>query len=179
MGSVIYRPRFSGARKIYLAIFATYFLSAIAFVVIGLQPVRENTGVAYATEASSASGLLTIDSIDLDAPVKPVALNGRELEVPDQIVGSYSAHSNKTLLIGHSSTIFTRLKDVKLGDKITYSGKSYTITNIEEKQKQDIIMSDVLKEEPVDTLVLMTCSGDAIPGTSGDHTHRLLITAES
>ena len=186
MGSVIERSRFSRfssrlarlprEKKVYFVIFATYFLATLAFVIIGLQPVRSSAAV-YATETETASGLLSIDAINLNAPVKKVMLNGKTLEVPEQIAGAYSVHENKTLIIGHSSTIFKDLKNTTIGMKITYSGKEYTIRNIEEKLKQDIVMKDILKAEEKDTLVLMTCSGEKIDGTSSDHTHRLIITA--
>ena len=176
MGSVINRLRFSRKKKIYLLIFAIYFVAAFAFVTIGLQPVK-NSEAVYATESEMATALLSIDSINLYAPVKPITLNSKELEVPEQIAGSYSVHQNKTLIVGHSSTIFSTLSSVKTGEKISYSGKEYTITDITEKQKQDIIMKDILKAEGTDTLILMTCSGDKIENSSSDHTHRLIITA--
>lgn len=189
MGSVIERSRFSRLsgfsylarlprrKQLYLIIFATYFLAAFAFVTIGLQPAKDTSAV-YATEAESATALLTIDSISLNAPVKQVMLNGKTLEVPEQIAGAYSVHDNKTLIIGHSSTIFARLDELKTGDKIAYSGKEYTIRAIEEKLKQDITMKDILQAEKKDTLILMTCSGEKIDGTASDHTRRLIITAD-
>ena len=187
MGSVIERSRFSRfssrlarlprEKKIYLVIFATYFLAAFAFVMIGLQPVK-NSAAVYATESEAANGLLSINAINLNAPVKRVILQNKTLEVPEQIAGAYSVHENKTLIIGHSSTIFKDLKNTTVGMKIAYNGKEYTIRTIEEKLKQDIIMKDILKNEEKDTLILMTCSGEKIDGTSGDHTHRLIITAD-
>lgn len=185
MGSVVTRSRFSyfsrlahlpREKKIYLVIFATYFLATFAFIAIGLQPIKSSAAV-YAAESETAISLLSIDSIDLYAPVKTVALNGKTLEVPEQIAGAYSVHENKTLIIGHSSTIFTRLNELKTGEEITYSGKKYTISSIEEKRKEDVIMKDILKAEEKDTLILMTCSGEKIAGTASDHTHRLIITA--
>ncbi len=189
MGSVVERSRFlrfsdfssrlahlPRKKKIYLVIFATYFLAAFAFITIGLQPVKSSAAV-YATEAETATSLLSIDAISLHAPVKKVVLSGKTLEVPEQIAGAYSVYENKTLIMGHSSTIFTRLHELKLGDKISYNGKEYTIRNIEEKQKQDIVMKDILRAEEKDTLILMTCSGDKIEGTASDHTHRLILTA--
>ena len=80
--------------------------------------------------------------------------------------------------MGHSSTIFSGLKSVKTGARISYNGKYYTITDITEKQKQDIVMKDILKAENKPTLILMTCSGEKIEGSASDHTHRLIITAE-
>ena len=183
MGSVINRNRFlrwshlPREKKIYLVIFATYFVATFAFITIGLQPIKSSAAV-YAAETETAIGLLTIDDIELRAPVKTVKLNGKTLEVPEQIAGAYSVHENKTLVIGHSSTIFKRLNEVKIGEEITYNGKKYTISNIEEKRKENIVMKDILKTEDEDTLVLMTCSGEKIANTEGDHTHRLIITAK-
>ena len=177
MGSVITRSRFSREKKIYLAIFATYFTAAFAFLAIGLQPIKSSAEV-YATEAQTAIGLLSIDSIGLHAPVKTVKLNGKTLEVPEQITGAYSVHENKTLIIGHSSTVFNRLNEAKIGEEITYNGNKYNIINIEEKRKEDVIMKDILKAEDEDTLILMTCSGEKIANTESDHTHRLVITAK-
>ena len=79
--------------------------------------------------------------------------------------------------MGHSSTIFSGLKSVKTGEEISYNSKIYTITDITEKQKQDIVMKDILKSEEKPTLILMTCSGEKIAGSASDHTHRLIVTA--
>jgi len=176
MGSVIEGLRFSRKKKIYLFIFATYFVAAFAFITIGLQPVKDSEAV-YAVESETATALLSIDSINLYAPVKPVTLNSKTLEVPEQIAGAYSVHENKTLIMGHSSTIFSGLKSVKTGAEISYNSKIYTITDITEKQKQDIVMKDILKSEEKPTLILMTCSGEKIAGSASDHTHRLIVTA--
>ena len=203
MGSVIESLRFlrrpreisgrlSRSKKIYLLIFATYFVAGFAFIAIGLQPVKDSAAV-YAAETEAATSLLTIDDINLYAPVKTVVLNDKTLEVPEQIAGAYSIHENKTLIMGHSSTIFKDLKNTTTGMKIAITGnenttsnknntittKTYTITSIEEKQKQDIDMQEILKAEEKDTLILMTCSGEKIAGSASDHTHRLIITAKA
>ena len=177
MGSVIQGLRLSRKKKIYLLIFATYFVAAFAFITIGLQPIKDGVAV-YAAESETATALLSIDEINLYAPVKTVMLNGKTLEVPEQIAGAYSVHENKTLIIGHSSTIFSPLKNTKTGMEISYNGKKYTITSITEKQKQDIVMKDILQSAEKDTLILMTCSGEKIAGSASDHTHRLIVTAE-
>lgn len=198
MGSVIEKSRFSKEVKLKLGIFLVYFLATLTFVYFGLQPASKPEEV-YATESAEATATLTIsarnntddnanNNTSNDAktsitaaktleqiPVKPIEKVGTELEVPEQIAGSYSVHQNKTLIVGHSSTIFKNLKYLQLGDTITYSEKEYTITKIEEKLKQDISMAEVLKSETEDTLVLMTCAGD--PVGNGDYTHRLIVIA--
>lgn len=175
MGSVISRSRFSKEAKIKLGVFATYFIATLAFIYFGLQPAT-NPQEVYAAESEQAIATLSLDDEGIDIPVKPIKKTGKDLEVPEQIVGTYSVHENKTLLIGHSSTAFSNLKNLQINDMITYSGKTYTIKTIEEKEKQDISMKDILKSEDQDTIVLMTCSGKNIPGTT-DYTHRLIVTA--
>lgn len=177
MGSVINHPLFTREKKIHLAIFVVYFIAAFAFLTIGLQPIKD-AGSVYAAEAATATESLSIPEIGLSTPVKIVSVTGADLEVPEQIVGSYSSHPNKTLLIGHSSTVFKDLKDLKLNSIIIYNDKTYSVLDITKQAKSDISMKDILKSAEKDTLVLMTCSGEAIAGTDGDHTHRLIITAE-
>lgn len=143
---------------------------------IGIHIIKSSNAV-YAQEAASATETLNIPSISLAAPVAVIEFTGSNLAVPEQIAGSYSVHQNKTLLYGHSSTIFSGLKYLKIGDEIEYRGKIYHVENLVENRKEDISMREILKEEITDTIVLMTCSGDAIPGTDGDHTHRLILTA--
>ena len=179
MGSVIKnRPPFSRRAKTNLAIFLLYFAFAAGFVYFGLQPSLKAQAEVYALEAATATETLLIPSINLEAPVAGMSLNGADLTVPERIAGFYSAHENKTLVVGHSSTIFENLKNLEKGQTFTYADKTYIVTDITEQLKSDISMSEILKAEGIDTVVLMTCSGDLIPNTNGDHTHRLIITAE-
>ena len=176
MGSVISKTSFLCQHKVHLFVFCAYFIAAFAFLTIGMQPVKDPSTV-YATETENATGTLTIPNINLNTPVKPINLNGNDLDVPEQIAGSYSVHNNKTLIVGHSSTVFNNLHQLAIDDTIEYAAKSYRITKIEEKSKTAISMKEILKPEETDTLVLMTCSGEQIDGSNGDHTHRLIITA--
>lgn len=177
MECVIQRTRFSRTRIIHMAILSAYFIAGFAFITIGLQPSQSANSV-YAAEAAGATATLDAPSINLSAPVTDVPLVGKNLEVPEQIAGAYSLHTNKTLIIGHSSTIFSSLKDLQVGQQFTYKSTSFTIKSISEKKKEDISMQEVLSAADTPTVVLMTCSGDTIPNTNGDHTHRLIITAE-
>ncbi len=156
--------------------FSFYFIAAFVVANFCVQ-ILKNTNSVYAEEAATATSTLSIPSISLTAPVTTIPFTGPKLDVPEQIAGSYSVHDNKTLIIGHSSTIFQGLKETKIGEKITLNNKMYQIMKIEEKAKSDISMQDVLQEENIDTIILMTCSGESIPGTDGDHTHRLIVTA--
>ncbi|MBR2588780.1 class F sortase [Candidatus Saccharibacteria bacterium] len=176
MGRLKARYNFSRKHLIYFWIFAVYLIAGAAFLYFGLQPVSSEE--VYARESAVSDGRLIISGIDLDTPTVAVKLNGNDLEVPDQIAGSYSAHANKTLLLGHSSTVFKNLKEIDLAQLITYDGKPYIVTAIEEKAKEDISMKKVLQAEDIDTIVLMTCSGEEI-GNTNDYTHRLIITAEA
>ncbi len=162
--------------KLNLIFFAMYFLAAFIVASIGIH-ILKNSNPVYAEEAAQATEKLIVPSISLEAPVAKIQFTGSTLNVPDQIAGSYSVHENKTLIFGHSSTIFQDLKILKIGTEIRYNNNVYRIMSIEEKAKDEISMKEILKEENTDTVVLMTCSGDPIPGTNGDHTHRLILTA--
>ena len=169
------RTRFGKKKIVYLSIFLMYFLGGAAFVYFGLQPATSAQEV-YAKEQETATAHLSIPSIGIDLPVTKVELKGKDLTVPEQIAGSYSAHQNKTLLIGHSSTAFKSLPDIKLNDKLTYLDKEYYIADIETKDKSSISMKQILKPEEEDTIVLMTCAGQEI--SARDYTERLIVTAK-
>lgn len=162
-------------RKIVVAMLVFYVIAVPVYLYFGLQP-SGNTASAYAEEAKSATGSLEIPSIDLKAPMADAELNGRALSVPKYIVGRYRAHDNKALVMGHSSTIFQRLKEVNLGEKVVYDGQDYEIISREIKAKAEISMKEILKDEAEPTLVLMTCFGEHLSGQ--DYSHRLIIYAK-
>ena len=175
MGSVVYRSRFSDRNIALLLVFAMYFIGAAIFMFFGLQPAVNSSDV-YASEAATADGSLDIEAIGLHSPATTVRLGSdANLEVPDQIVGTYSVHPNKTLLIGHSSTAFSNLPFLKTGQEISFNNKTYLVTQVETKEKSNISMKSILKAEDIDTIVLMTCAGEHISGN--DYSHRLIITA--
>ena len=145
-----------------------YVASFLAFIIYGLMPAK-------AVEAYDIEGEVVIPSIGLTSDVTKVELTAEGLETPDTIVGSYSRNQNKTLLFGHSTTVFTDLKKVKLGDYIEYGGNNYEVRAIDMLAKSKINMDKLLKAEDKDTLVIMTCAGTLLDG--GDATHRLIITA--
>ena len=127
-------------------------------------------GTAYTFD-----GGLVIPSINLTSGVTKLHLKDRKLNTPDTIVGSYSNHANKTFLIGHSSTVFRDLYQANVGDNISYNNTDYRIVNMEVFKKSDISMTEILKAEEKDTIVLMTCAGE--PVGERDATHRLIVTA--
>lgn len=172
------RSRFSDNARLYAAIFLVYFLGAIAFIYFGLQPANTPEEV-YAAEAATADTELNIPALSLNLPVSKVTRIGSDLQIPEQIVGSYSLYENKTLLMGHSSTAFKDLKNLELNQELSYADKTYVVTNIEIKEKTAISMKELLQPEEKDTIVLMTCAGEPIKDSVQDYTHRLLITAES
>ena len=144
-----------------------YFVCFGIFLNIGLRP-------AEATNYE-ISAKLAIPAIGLTSDVTALELEDHQLDTPDYIVGSFTRAKNKTLLIGHSTTVFSNLNEIKLGDEIFYDETNYKITNIEVLEKPDVDMDKILATEDVDTLVLMTCAGELL--TNGDATHRLIITA--
>jgi len=121
------------------------------------------------------AGDLNIPSINLESDVAKISLEDGKLNTPRDIVGSYSRHKNKTLLIGHASTVFSKLQDIKIGDKIEYLDNSYIIYKTQIIEKSAIDMKQLLSREDKETLVLMTCYGQMYG--DGDASHRLVIFA--
>lgn len=147
-----------------------YVVVFVAYVIVGLKPAEAAQGYEISAE-------LNIPSINLTSDVTTLQLENRELKTPDNIVGSFSRAENKTLLIGHSSTVFQNLNRVAFGEEINYNDHIYTVQKIETLEKSEIDMSKLLARAKKDTLVIMTCAGDDLGG--GDATHRLIVTAET
>ena len=142
-----------------------YVLAFLVYIIYGLQPVE-------AAEGATIDGELSIPSIELVSDVTRLDLEDGELKTPDTIVGSFARSENKTLLIGHSTTVFVRLNQVRLGDEIEYNGKKYKVTRLSMLDKNIVDMGEVLRSAERDTLVLMTCAGEK-------SSYRLVITAFS
>ena len=121
------------------------------------------------------SAELNIPSIGLVSDVTTLELENRELKTPDEIVGSFSRSKNKTLLIGHSSTVFQNLNQIRLNDEIFYNNNKYIVKKITIEEKAAVDMSELLMRADRDTLIIMTCAGTNLG--NGDATHRLLVTA--
>lgn len=148
---------------------AGYFVVLAIYLGLGLMP-------AEATTAYEISAELAIPSIGLATDVTKLHLNDNGiLDTPDTIAGSYTQAKNKVLLIGHSSTVFQDLKNVKIGDKITYNDKSYSVTVLSLTVKPEIDMREVLAAADEDTIIIMTCDGMMLE--NGDATHRFMVTA--
>lgn len=145
-----------------------YFLSFFVFLLTGLSSAG---AIEY-----EISTQIEIPAINLTSDVTEIELKENKLETPDLIVGSFASATNKTFLVGHSSTVFQRLKEINLGDEIKYSDKKYVVKNTTVLAKAEISMRELLKSSEVDTLVIMTCSGEDLG--NGDATHRLIVTAE-
>ncbi len=144
-----------------------YIVAFLAYVIVGLQPAEAKN--------YEISGQIVIPSIGLVSDVTTLELVDHRLDTPDTIVGSYSKYSSKIFLVGHSSTVFSELKNVKLNEYIYYSGNSYRITGYKTALKTDIDMNALLMPAKNQTLVIMTCAGEPIG--EKDATHRLIVTA--
>ena len=142
-------------------------MAFLAYIVVGLQPV-EAADYDIAAE-------LNIPSLGLEADVTTLTLDNNKLDTPDAIVGSYTRAENKTLLIGHSTTVFQNLNQVELGNEISYSGNNYRVAEIKTIPKSAINMNKILAGSDKDTIIIMTCAGELLDG--GDATHRLIVTA--
>lgn len=153
----------------------TWRVLAVAFFAIAL-PIYVFIGFQPATDAEAKNyPQLEISSIGLQTPVKNLELVDHQLETPASIAGSYSQNPHKTLLIGHSSTVFSNLQNVQLADSIVYDENSYNITRIETVAKENIDMADILAATDRETVVIMTCAGEPLPDQ--DATHRLIVYA--
>lgn len=141
------------------------FATALGF---GLQP--------FETTPLPISGQLEIPTIRLASNVTPLKLDHHRLNTPSKIVGSFSSAPNKTLLIGHSSSVFKSLYHVPENTILTFKNRSYKITSKVLLEKSAIDMQQLLASTDRETLVLMTCAGQNLG--AGDATHRLIFTAE-
>ncbi len=157
------RKRFD--RRVWFTVFTVAV--TIIYIVTGLQSAE---AVNY-----QISTVLSIPAIDLKSDVTELSLNGRQLDTPDTIVGSYSQAENKTLLIGHSTTAFTKLHLAKLGDTIYYNDGAYRAVEILKLPRGQISMTKVLAGAEEETLILMTCAGTLY--NDGDASHRLMVIA--
>ncbi|MBR2753628.1 class F sortase [Candidatus Saccharibacteria bacterium] len=143
------------------------FVASMAYLVYGLMPAEAST---YAVDSK-----LIIPSINLSTDVAKLVMTNGEIPTPDTIVGSFSTHDHKTLLVGHSSTVFNNLENVKIGDEIFYRGSLYRITSYNLVEKNSIKMGKILASTNRDSLVLMTCAGEDYG--DGNYSHRLIINA--
>lgn len=73
-----------------------------------------------------------------------------------------------TIIYGHNSArLLGNLKDLQLGNSITYNQKTYRVTQIRIVEPDQL---DILIPRQPDTLTIYTCSGE-------DYAHRLVVTA--
>ena len=151
---------------VILTIFSIILLAG--FLYFGMQP--------QIAEANS-SLILEAPSISLTSPIRVIELNSDyTLTSPDRIAGLYQAAENNTFIIGHSSTIFSNLKNLKPNDHLIFNGKTYLVKTYVIQKKSEISMSKVLEAKLIPTLTLMTCHGKKI--AKNDYTERIIITAE-
>lgn len=151
-------------RKVFIGI---YILAFSIYLVVGLQP-------AEATQYE-VSAELNIPSINLTSDVTTLHLQNHLLQTPDTIVGSFTRHPGKTLLIGHASTVFQNLNQIHLDDEIIYDDTTYRVTDLATVEKSAVNMSEFLTPTDHDTIIIMTCAGTIFE--NGDATHRLIVTA--
>ena len=136
-------------RTIKVWVVAFYLILLPSYIIFNLEPVG-------ATEEYTISGKLSIPSVSIESPVATIELSNNVLPTPSRIVGSFSNHKNKTLLIN-------------------YNDENYVVTKIVTEKKSDVNMNELLETSQKPTIVLMTCAGKLLSG--GDATHRLIVTA--
>lgn len=146
----------------------------VVSIILLIASVFFINSVVSNTNASTVDQLV-INGIHLNTPVENIELKDSQLIAPEKIAGAYKASSNKTLLIGHSTTVFKNLDQISSDMTIEYNGKTYSITDIALLKKEAINMFDLTHSAKEDTIVLMTCAGNALGNQ--DFTHRLIVTA--
>ena len=152
--------------RVWMVVF--YLILLPSLIIFNLEPVG-------ATEEYTISGKLSIPSVSIESPVTTIELSNNVLPTPSRIVGSFSNHKNKTLLVAHSTAAFSNLKNVIYGTEINYNDENYVVTKIVTEKKSDVKMNELLDTSQKPTIVLMTCAGKLLSG--GDATHRLIVTA--
>lgn len=151
----------------YRAVMATICAAVFTFCMLKyFEPVE---AIQY-----ESSGNLSIPSIDLNSDVVKLSLEDGKLNTPRIVVGSYSRHKNTTLLIGHASSVFSKLSNVKIGDEIDYQDSTYNIYKTQIIEKSAISMKELLSKNERETIILMTCYGQMY---GDDASHRLIIFA--
>ena len=136
--------------------------------------IREQSVNSEQVGPSAASLLPAATTMDLYIPainfsssvIQTYVNENNDVVVPASTIGALNSYRgttfhNKTLLVGHRASIFSTLPYVKIGDEIIYHGKTYIITQayyqsvslVESKMRQ------IIKDEEIDTLILMTCAG--------------------
>lgn len=154
-------------RTVHVFTVAVFTILLPIYLYIGFRPASSLVLEDYPT--------LEISSIGLSTPVAEIHLENRELIAPATIAGVYHANPHKLFIIGHSSTVFKNLHELSVGTEFIYDAKSYTISSAVTLEKSAISMSELLSETDEETIIIMTCAGEPLPGQ--DATHRLIITA--
>lgn len=136
------------------------------YIWFGLQP---------AEAAHTRRPSLSIPALGIESDVVETEIINGKLEVPSTLAASYSRNENKTLIYGHSTSVFEKLDNINIGDAIVYNDRTYHVTDITVVKKEDINMYEILSYEDEETIVLMTCDGELYDG--GGASHRLIVTA--
>lgn len=163
-----YLNPFCWPKRLVKVLTAAFFMIMLPiYLFIGLQPAPLVDAASYPS--------LEIPAIHLKTPVANVDLVDRQLAVPATIAGIYRPFRNKLFIIGHSSTVFQDLDQLKLEGTLHYDGEQYHIIDRAIVEKSAINMAELLADTPEKTLIIMTCAGEPLPDQ--DATHRLIITA--
>ncbi|MGH2364644.1 MAG: class F sortase [Chloroflexota bacterium] len=138
---------------------------------------------------------ITIPEIGVDAPLVPLGVDGNGLmQVPDNgtDVGWYTfsavpGQPGNAVLSGHLDTttsytaVFTRLKDLKIGDpmSVTVNGRTiqYQVFWTKAWPDADAPLPLILGSAPSPTLTLITCSG-TFSRSAENYSARLVVRAK-
>jgi len=156
----------------YRIIFTAIYIAVAGYCfALGLKP-------AGATRHENISAYIGIPSIGLMSSVESLSLQDNRLITPDVVAGSFAReNSSRTFLVGHSTTVFSELKNLVIGDVIVYNGIPYRVDSTEVVEKSTINMNKLVRGDldADKTLAIMTCAGELYE--NGDASHRLIVIA--
>jgi LPXTG-site transpeptidase (sortase) family protein len=138
------------------------------------NPVSQSTEPAEESEASNTAGLysIAIPSLELEAPVVPIASENRVLVPPHDpgVVGWWSegaevgADTGSAILVGHSvrtgGGVFDDVDQLEPGETVDVGGLTYEITSVETLAQDELpSRAEELFDQSVSgRVVIVTCN---------------------
>ncbi|MCL4397902.1 class F sortase [Patescibacteria group bacterium] len=145
--------------------------------VLALRP-KPTPAVISPVNTSNSDNRLIIPAIGLDTKIVPTGLGPDGLQVvPDKIPGWYALDSKpgergNAVLVGHTPGIFSKIINLKPGDKIYADGATYEVTKNVLYTVSNFPTSDIYGPSNDFNLIMITCTG--ISGRTVVFSNRIL-----
>lgn len=135
------------------------------------EPEPEATTLEPEQPFPTPDWTLEIPSIGLKTQMVQTYAENKDIQVPDSVPGYFIDNSQNILILGHNSSIFSRLKEIPQSISIYHNNQptTYNLQTYEDTPNENISMKSVLAYPGV---VLMTCSGEYI---NGHYNKRLIL----